>query len=102
MDRKPSGVLTQSSQALVVARGGIGADERLRAGRTHDIRRRLSLDQVGSDLSSNMAVLFHEALHGFGASIGSGSYYDDQLQTAFGLPHTASSNITDYIRTNCF
>jgi hypothetical protein len=55
----------------------------------------------------NLVLLFHEALHGYGGSLGGTSYNDRQLQVAFfgaGSPQVgaASSNISAYIRANCF
>lgn len=51
----------------------------------------------------NQSLILHEALHGFGGSLGGTSYFDDQLQKAFGIPVQAdSSNITTYIKDNCF
>lgn len=50
-----------------------------------------------------MALLFHEALHGFGGTVGGTSYFDADIQAAFGIDvGKASENITKYIRENCF
>jgi RHS repeat-associated protein len=57
---------------------------------------------VSNSNAQNRALLFHEALHGFGASVGSGEFYDQNLQDLFGLGRGPSSNITDYIKKNCF
>jgi RHS repeat-associated protein len=51
----------------------------------------------------NLALLFHEALHGYGGSLGGTSYFDADLRSAFGLPAGCpSSQISDYIQKHCF
>jgi hypothetical protein len=53
--------------------------------------------------SQNKALLFHEALHGYGGTRGGTSYFDSDLQSAFGITvQPVSSNITQYIKDNCF
>ncbi len=57
-----------------------------------------------SSQSQNMSLLFHEALHGFGGSLGGTSYFDSELQRALRLTVDPNNtrNITDHIRNNCF
>jgi RHS Repeat/Domain of unknown function (DUF4214) len=54
--------------------------------------------------ADNKALFFHEAIHGYGGLKGGTSYFDDQIQKAFGLKVDPKNtkNITDYIRKHCF
>jgi hypothetical protein len=59
--------------------------------------------------SALLALLFHEALHGFGFNqgnkySGNKAYTDRRLQEAFGLPQDAGNthNISNYIQEHCF
>ncbi|MGD9631094.1 MAG: discoidin domain-containing protein [Pyrinomonadaceae bacterium] len=61
----------------------------------------ISLANEGNN-RDNLSLLFHEALHGYGGKLGGTSYFDDELQAAFGLSSGASENISQYIRRNCF
>lgn len=49
-------------------------------------------------------LLLHEAIHGYGGTKGGNSYFDDQVQKAFGLKVDPKNtgNITDYIKKHCF
>lgn len=47
----------------------------------------------------NMALLFHEGLHGFGAR--TNSFYDQDVMSIFGLTGV-SGGISDYIQRHCF
>ena len=61
----------------------------------------LNVSQGGNN-GDNFGLLFHEALHGYGGSRGGTSFFDADLQDAFGLSHGASQNISDYIQEHCF
>lgn len=51
----------------------------------------------------NQSLLFHEGLHGYGGSLGGTSYFDSELQQAFGIAiQSDSSNISQHIADNCF
>jgi len=54
--------------------------------------------------ADNKALLFHEAIHGYGGTKGGTSYFDDEVQKAFGLKVDPKNtgNITDYIKKQCF
>ena len=53
--------------------------------------------------SSNLALLFHEALHGFTAYSHSSDYYDPDLLSDFGLNvNGPSDQITKFIQQHCF
>lgn len=62
---------------------------------------------ISGNSRSAAALLFHEALHGFGGTKGGTSYFDQDIQQAlFGKNSEkvgeASSNISDYIKKHCF
>lgn len=54
--------------------------------------------------SRNKSLLLHEALHGYGGSLGGFSYFDTELQDAFGITVDGNNteNISKYIKDNCF
>jgi hypothetical protein len=54
--------------------------------------------------ADNKALLFHEALHGYGGTKGGTSYFDDDIQDALGIDVDPKNtkNITDYIKKHCF
>ena len=62
---------------------------------------------ITGDEKEDGSLLFHEALHGYGGSLGGTSYFDDEIQEAFfgkGSKEVgkASSNIKAYIKKYCF
>jgi hypothetical protein len=58
-----------------------------------------AIDSSGTSagLTRNAGLLFHEALHGFGGTLGGTSYFDQELKSAFGLTGAGSNDISDYI-----
>lgn len=59
--------------------------------------------RIGGNAKDNAALLFHEALHGYGGTLGGTSYFDSDIQAAFfGTSGGVSHNITTHIRRNCF
>lgn len=63
-------------------------------------------DEIPRNVKDRVALVFHEALHGFGGSLGGTSFFDDELQKAFVGAKSkrvgeASKNIDDWIRKNC-
>jgi hypothetical protein len=60
-------------------------------------------ERIGGD-RENFGLLFHEALHGFGAWTGAGdSYSDRSLKVTLGLPlRLPSEEISILIRSNCY
>ena len=57
-----------------------------------------------SNSSYNKALIFHEALHGFGSFLNGGQFGkfgDNELKTLFGLSGKGSTMITDFIKLNC-
>jgi hypothetical protein len=48
----------------------------------------------------NLSLLFHEALHGYGGSLGGTSFFDGDLRRAFNLGQ--NGDISEHIRKNCF
>jgi len=62
----------------------------------------ISTDNSGLN-SQNYSLLFHEALHGYGGSLGGTSYFDSDIMQALGISNTQpSSAISAYIKQNCF
>ena len=60
----------------------------------------------GANAVSSPSLIFHEALHGYGASINNGkpgNFSDEGLYTAFGItdPNRGSSDITKHIEKYC-
>ncbi|MGQ0541957.1 MAG: RHS repeat domain-containing protein, partial [Blastocatellia bacterium] len=67
----------------------------------------LSGQKVSGLTTSNLAFAFHEALHGFGNSLGSfdennSVFGDTKLKELFGLTGNGSKVISDHIEKNCF
>lgn len=63
---------------------------------------RVSTSKSGVN-GGNLALLFHESLHGFGGSLGGSSYFDQDLKSTFGLKSgKGSDDITKHIKKNCF
>src|SRR5262249_60234337 len=54
------------------------------------------------ETANNAGLLFHEALHGFGGTLGGTSYFDDDIKDAFGITGASSHGITEHIAKNCF
>lgn len=59
----------------------------------------IDLSSGGSN-GRNLSLLFHEALHGYGGSLGGTTYNDQDLRETFGIG--ASGNISAYIKQHCF
>jgi hypothetical protein len=62
-----------------------------------------AIDSSGTPagLARNAGLLFHEALHGFGGTLGGTSYFDDDLKDAFRLIGAGSDSISEHISKNC-
>src|SRR5690606_34828441 len=63
----------------------------------------LSGQKISGLTTSNMAFAFHEALHGYGHSIGKiNSYFDSELFDALGIRNiNGSIGISNYIEEHC-